>query len=91
MPTAQNLHALVHSWPAIMKVASPLDQQSWIFGHLASSQTVCSLLSFTEALVSLNKRCCSPVGNLVLNQLGNLRFGLLAGLLSAIGRCLIVI
>ena len=36
VPTAQNRHARVHSWPAIMNVASPLAQQSWILGHLAS-------------------------------------------------------
>ena len=33
VPTAQNRHPRVHSCPAIMKVASPLAQHSWMFGH----------------------------------------------------------
>ena len=91
VPTAQNLHPLVHSCPAIMNVASPLDQHSWILGHLASSQTVCNLLSLTDAFVSLNNLCCSPVGNLVLNQLGNRFCGFLTVSVVAMGRCLDVI
>lgn len=71
VPTAQNLHARVHSWPAIMNVASPLAQHSWMFGHLASWQTVWRALSLTADLVSLNMACCLPFGRVVLNQLGN--------------------
>jgi hypothetical protein len=71
-----------------MKVASPLDQHSWILGHFASSQTVCNLLSLTEAFVSLNIFCCLPVGSLVLNQGGSLLLGLFTGLSLAIGKCL---
>ena len=88
MPTAQKRQPLVHSCPAIMKVASPLDQHSWMLGHFASSQTVCNLLSLTDALVSLNILCCLPVGSLVLNHGGKRLFGLLAGLSLAIGKCL---
>ena len=87
-PTAQNLHPRVHSWPAIMKVASPLDQQSWIFGHLASSHTVCSLLSLTADFVSLYIFCCSPLGRLVLNHEGSLSRVLILGLFLAMGSCL---
>ena len=79
-PTAQNLHPLVHSWPATMKVASLAAQHSWMFGHRASWQTVCSMLSVTVAFVSLNLRCSSPVGKLVLNHSG--RRGLVSAMLS---------
>ena len=71
VPTAQNLHPLVHSCPATMKVASFAAQHSWMFGHLASWQTVWSMFSVTVAFVSLNFFCRSPDGNLVLNQSGN--------------------
>ena len=40
VPTAQKRQPLVHSWPAIINVASPLAQQSWMFGQRASWQTV---------------------------------------------------
>ena len=33
---------------------------------------MCNLLSFTEALVSLNFACCVALGNLILNHAGNL-------------------
>lgn len=72
VPTAQNLQPLVHSWPAIMKVASPLDQQLWMLGHLASSHTVCNLLSLTLDFVCRKTFCSSPLGREVLNQSGNL-------------------
>tara|TARA_X000001036_G_scaffold436479_1_gene479713 strand:+ start:1582 stop:1935 length:354 start_codon:yes stop_codon:yes gene_type:complete len=75
-----------------MNVASPLAQQSWIFGHRASWQTVCNVLSFTAALVLLKIACCSPDGSVVRNQLGSLsRFGFgrrAGGVLLAIGSCL---
>src|SRR6056300_1640331 len=56
-----------------MKVASPLAQHSWMFGHRASSQTVWSLLSLTADFVVLNTACCSPVGRLVRNHSGRRR------------------
>ena len=71
MPTAQNLHPRVHTSPAIMKVAVPLPQQSWMLGHLASSQTVCNPCSCTFDLVSLNRLCAFPMGSVVLNQGGS--------------------
>ena len=39
-----------------------------MLGHLASSQTVCNLLSLTADFVWLKIACCSPVGKLVLNH-----------------------
>ena len=75
VPTAQKRHPRVHSWPAIMNVASPLAQHSWMFGQRASSQTVWSLLSLTAALVVLKVACCSPLGRLVRNQAGRRRDG----------------
>jgi hypothetical protein len=75
-----------------MNVASPLAQQSWIFGHCASWQTVCNALSFTAAFVALKRACCSPEGSVVRNQVGNRsRFGFgrrAGGVLLAIGNCL---
>ena len=89
VPTAQNRQPLVHSWPAIMNVASPLAQQSWMFGHRASWQTVCRVLSLTAAFVVLKIACCSPDGRAVLNQGGSRsRFGFgreAGGVRSAIG------
>src|ERR1035437_5032854 len=58
--TAQNPQARVQRSPAIMNVAVPLLQHSQWFGHLALSQTVCSLS------LSSNVRVCakeSDVGN----------------------------
>jgi hypothetical protein len=86
VPTAQKRQPRVHSCPAIMKVASPLAQHSWMFGHRASSQTVCSLLSLTADFVRLNAACCSPVGRLVRNQSGRRRRGAEGLLLEAMGR-----
>jgi hypothetical protein len=43
-----------------------------MLGQRASWQTVCSVLSFTAALVLLKIACCSPDGNAVLNQGGSL-------------------
>ena len=88
VPTAQNRQPRVHSWPAIMNVASPLAQHSWMFGQRASSQTVWSMLSFTAALVLLKAACCSPLGKLVRNQSGKRRFGAGTGLELAMGSCL---
>ena len=53
MPTAQNLQPRVQTSPATMNVAVPLPQQSCMFGHLASSQTVCKPCSWTLDIVSL--------------------------------------
>ena len=89
VPTAQKRQPLVHSWPAIINVASPLAQQSWMFGQRASWQTVWSVLSFTAAFVVLKMACCSPDGRAVLNHGGRRsRFGLgrdAGGVRSAIG------
>ena len=71
MPTAQNLHPRVQTSPAIMKVAVPLPQQSCMFGHRASSQTVCNPCSWTLDFVSLNRLWAFPVGSVVLNQEGS--------------------
>ena len=82
VPTAQNRHPRVHSWPAIMKVASPLAQQSCMFGHRASWHTVCRVLSLTAAFVLLYMACCSPDGRAVLNHGGSrsrFAFGRAAG------------
>jgi hypothetical protein len=75
-----------------MNVASPLAQQSWIFGQRASWQTVWSALSFTAAFVLLKSACSLPDGSDVLNHDGSRsRFGLArnaGGVLLAIGSCL---
>ena len=52
--TEQNLQALVQTDPRSMKVAVPLFQHSLILGHIASSQTVLSLLPSTWLFTELN-------------------------------------
>ncbi len=55
--TAQKPQARVQRSPAIMNVAVPLLQHSQWFGHLALSQTVCSLSSSSRLRV-----CAKRVG-----------------------------
>jgi hypothetical protein len=40
VPTAQNAHERVHTFPSSRNVAVPLDQHSCRFGHMADRQTV---------------------------------------------------
>jgi len=51
-PTSQNGQRRVHLSPMIMKVAVPLPKHSPMFGHEASSHTVCSLCSRRMVLIS---------------------------------------
>ena len=51
-PTSQNGQRRVHLSPMIMKVAVPLPKHSPMFGHEASSHTVCSLCSRRICLIS---------------------------------------
>jgi hypothetical protein len=48
--TSQKLHRRVHTSPRIMKVAVPWLKHSWMFGQLASSQTVTRRFSRSLAL-----------------------------------------
>ena len=51
-PTSQNGQRRVHLSPMIMNVAVPLPKHSPMFGHDASSHTVCSLCSRRICLIS---------------------------------------
>ena len=51
-PTSQNGQRRVHLSPMIMNVAVPLPKHSPMFGHEASSHTVCSLCSRRICLIS---------------------------------------
>ena len=51
--TSQKPQALVQVSPMIIKVAVPIDQHSYIFGHEASSQTVFSFFSFIKFFSSI--------------------------------------
>src|SRR5690606_26428854 len=64
---AQKLHARVQVSPKIINVAVPLPQHSPIFGHLASSQTVCKDL---ERIIFFMLAKLSPPGAFTLSHSG---------------------
>ena len=53
--TSQKRQERVQTSPRIRKVAVPLPQHSPMFGHIASSQTVCRLLSRIRFLMDLTE------------------------------------
>ncbi len=65
--TRQKPQARVHLSPPIMKVAVPSFQQSKIFGHPASSQTVTNCFSFIRCFKRLYS---GPVSNFTFIQSG---------------------
>ena len=84
--TAQNRHPLVHSSPISMMVAVAISvpdfpplQHSEIFGHLASSHTVCRERERSWPLISWKR---AEEGISVFNQFGNRFFSIFRFVLS---------